>query len=64
MTKTKPTDTAPTVPESSMPVDATMLDATIPQTFWLLKEGTPPRSYQFSVAILSAFLPSCEHRFE
>lgn len=35
MTKTNPTDTSPTLPESSMPADT--------QSFWLLKGGTAPK---------------------
>lgn len=43
MTKTNPTDTSPTIPESSTPADATTPDVAIPQSFWLLKDGTAPK---------------------
>lgn len=43
MTKTNPTDTSPTIPESSTPADATTPAAAVPQSFWLLKDGTAPK---------------------
>ena len=43
MTKTNPAQTSPTIPESSTPADATIADADIPQSFWLLKDGTAPK---------------------
>lgn len=43
MTKTNPTDTSPTISESSTPADTTTPDAAIPQSFWLLKEDTAPK---------------------
>lgn len=43
MTKTNPTDTSPTIPESSTPADATTPEVAIAQSFWLLKDGTAPK---------------------
>lgn len=40
MTTTKPTDTSPISTESATPTNATMLQATDTQPFWLLKDGT------------------------
>ena len=43
MTKTLPTNTSPPSTEPSSPSDATTPEAAIPQSFWLLKEGTAPK---------------------
>jgi hypothetical protein len=43
MTKTNPTDTSPTIPESSTPADTIMPEAAVSQSFWLLKESTAPK---------------------
>ena len=40
MTKTNPTDTSPTLPETSVPTDTSTLEAADTQSFWLLKGGT------------------------
>lgn len=43
MTKTNPTDTSPTIPESSTPADMIMPEVAVSQSFWLLKDGTAPK---------------------
>jgi hypothetical protein len=43
MTKTNPTDTSLTIPESWTPANATMPDTTVSQSLWLLKDGTAPK---------------------
>ncbi|MFM9435996.1 hypothetical protein ACFDR9_003072 [Janthinobacterium sp. CG_23.3] len=43
MPKTNPTDTSPTITEPPTPANATTPDAAVPQSFWLLKEGTAPK---------------------
>jgi hypothetical protein len=43
MTKTLPTDTPLPSNEPSTPFNATPPEAVIPQSFWLLKEGTAPK---------------------
>ena len=62
MTRTPPTDTSPPSTEPSAPSDATTPEAAIPQSFWLLKEGTAPKLGARAEGSISYNVLACKER--
>ena len=62
MTKTLPTDTSPPSTESLTPADATTPETAMPQSFWLLKEGTAPKLGARAEGSISYNVLACKER--
>ena len=62
MTKTLATDASRPSTEPSTPSDATTPEATIPQTFWLLKEGMAPKLGARAEGSISYNVLACKER--